>query len=181
MLQQVKHHRQRLGVGDVIGEIRRKPFKVLGDAHLTDAFGNRSALHRQLTRGVIVVQAPHRQDRPARFSRPWVAAPYRACQRPTRPNRTHKAIDFAISLFPNFRACGLDMRLTVGDVVKLVGPDHALVGGAAKLCGQTFGIANKVVGVPVRSRGHLYKFGPSKAQHLLFLFLIASRGSRSRI
>ena len=62
------------------------------------------------------------------------------------------------------------MRLTVGGIVELVGPDHPFGRGLGQFLGQTLGIADEVVGVFVRSRRHLHQFGTGKPQHV-FLFL----------
>ena len=52
MLGQVEDDRQRLFVGDLIGEIDRRALEIGGDAALADALGDRRAL--ALQRAVLV-------------------------------------------------------------------------------------------------------------------------------
>ena len=62
------------------------------------------------------------------------------------------------------------MRLTVGHVVKLIGPDHALIGVARQLIGQPLRVAHEVIRVTVRGRRHLHQFGTGQPQHVFLFF-----------
>ena len=54
--QQVEDDRQRLLVGDLIGEVDRRVFEILGDAALADAFGDRAAFGLELAVLVVMVE-----------------------------------------------------------------------------------------------------------------------------
>ena len=67
------------------------------------------------------------------------------------------------------------MRLTVGNVVKLVGPDHTLVCRTCQRVRKTFRIAHKVVGVAIRRGWHLHQLGTGQTQHVLFFLTLRFR------
>ena len=70
------------------------------------------------------------------------------------------------------------MRLPVGHIVKLIGPDRAIGRGFRQLSRQTFGIVHIVVGVFVRCRRHLDQISPGEPQHVL-LFLALRLGDHN--
>ena len=49
-----------------------------------------------------------------------------SCQRAARANGAVKAVNLALGLLPDFRASGVNMSLTIGDIVKLIGPYSAV-------------------------------------------------------
>ena len=83
-----------------------------------------------------------------------------------------EAVDLAAEFVEDFRARGVDMRLPVGDIVELIGPD----GAGGFLFRQPFGEASGdfhvIIGIGVGNRRHLDELRALKAQHvLLFLAL----------
>src|SRR6185312_11793163 len=89
-----------------------------------------------------------------------------AGQRAAGADRADKAVDLAAGLLPDFRAGGFVMRLGVVEVVPLVGEQHAVRLGLAKLLGETPADMLVVVGVGVGKLGYLYKLGSAKPQHV---------------
>ena len=85
-------------------------------------------------------------------------------KRTTGANSTNKAIDFAIGLFPDFWCRGVDMTLTVGDIVELVGPDRAIGLRLCQFFGQTARHMNIVVLIAVRHGRDFAQIRPQKTQ-----------------
>ena len=56
VLEEVEDDRQRLLVGDLVGDVDRDAFEVGGDAALADALGDRGALGLELARRVLAVE-----------------------------------------------------------------------------------------------------------------------------
>ena len=93
-----------------------------------------------------------------------------ASQRSAGADRADEAVDLAAGLLPDFRAGRIVMRLGIVEIVPLVGKQHAVRLGLAKLIGQPLGDMLIVVRVGVRQRRHLDQFGAAQPQHV-FLFL----------
>jgi hypothetical protein len=80
-----------------------------------------------------------------------------------------------VGLLPDLRAGGFDMRLAIGDVVKLVGPDSAIGFGPRERLRQATRVAHIVVGVLVGRGWNLHEFCTRQPQHIL-LFLALRLG-----
>ena len=68
------------------------------------------------------------------------------------------------------------MRLAVGHIVELVGPNRAIGFGLRQSFGQSARIAHVVVGVLIGRGGHLHEFCARQPQHV-FLFLALGFGN----
>ena len=58
----------------------------------------------------------------------------RARQRAARANGAGKPVNLTLGLLPDFGPGGLNMGLTIGNIVKLIGPDSAIFGAFGKFC-----------------------------------------------
>src|SRR5215217_6185609 len=56
LINEIENQLNGLGIGNLIGEIRRKAFKVGGDSALTDPFGDRAAGRGQFAMGIEVIE-----------------------------------------------------------------------------------------------------------------------------
>ena len=93
-----------------------------------------------------------------------------ANQRAARADRGHKAIHLAIGISPNLWSRRFNVRLAIGDVVELVGPNGAVGLALVQRLGQPRGIFDVVVGVLVGNGGHFHQLRAEQAQRV-FLFL----------
>ena len=91
------------------------------------------------------------------------------------PTADDEAVDLALGLAPDLGAGAFEVGPAVGGIVELVGPDRAvrLLGG--ELLGEAAGVADVVVGVLVRHRGHQDQLGADEAQHVLLLLALGLR------
>ena len=64
------------------------------------------------------------------------------------------------------------MRLPVGEIVELIGPDRAVGAGFVERLSQPRGVSDKVVGVLVGNCRHLNQFGAQQPQRILFLLAL---------
>ena len=89
-----------------------------------------------------------------------------------RAGSTNEPIQFALGLHPYFRPGGLNVRLAIGSIVKLIGPY-----GTIRLCfgqflGQTPRIAHIIIGVFIWGGRDFDKLCTRKAQHIFFLLAL---------
>ena len=91
-------------------------------------------------------------------------------QRAAGANCTDEAIHRAVGLFPDFRAGGVDMALTVGDVIELVGPDGTIWFGFCQFFGQTTRHMDIVVLIAIGDRRDFAQISTQQTQKV-FLFL----------
>ena len=71
-----------------------------------------------------------------------------------RPNGANKPVNFAISLPPDFRAGCLEMAVHIGNIVKLIGPNHPTIMRFRQFLGQTFRIADIIARILVGGGRH---------------------------
>ena len=174
---QIEHDRQRLLVGDLVGEINRRAFKIGGDPVLADALGDGGARALEFARGVERVQR-RAQRVSERDLDVWVALFERhadASQRPAAADRADEAMNFAAEIVIDLRPGRFIMAAPVGDIVELVRPDGAVGFGLGERIGEAPRIANVIVGIGIGDGGNLDQLGAGKAQHVL-LFLRLSVG-----
>ena len=95
-----------------------------------------------------------------------------AGQRAAGADGADEAVDPAAGLLPDLGRGALDVRLAVGDVVELVGPDRAARVGRGELLGEPAGIADVVVRVAVGHRRHLDQLGAEQPDHVLLLLAL---------
>ena len=124
---QVVDDRKRLGIGKAISGVDRRLGKIGGDPPLPDPFRDRRSFGLQLAMRVVVVE--RRAMRVGQRDADGLvecleAQPYPG-NRTTRTRRTGKTVDPVIELLPQLGRGAFDMRLAVGGVVELVGPDRA--------------------------------------------------------
>src|SRR5580693_6967695 len=131
MLEQVENNRYRLRIGNLVGDVDRRIFEIPGDAALADALGDRGALRLQRTGRVIAVErGAHRiGERDAHGIVVRLERHSDTSERAAGADRADKAVDFAVSLVPDFLSGRFDVPLAIGDVVELVGPDGAVLFG----------------------------------------------------
>lgn len=98
-------------------------------------------------------------------------------QRTAGANSTDKAVNLTISLFPDFRGCGVNMALTVGDIVKLVGPDGAIGFGLCQFFGQTTRYVNIVVLIAIGDSRNFTQISAQKTQKIFFLLALGFRNN----
>ena len=102
----------------------------------------------------------------------FLAEEYRhARQRSAGADRTDEGVDFALGLFPDFRAGREIMRHAIVEVVPLVGEQHAVLFGLAQFVGEPVPNVLVVVGIAVGHRRHFDEFGATEPQHSFFLAL----------
>ena len=89
---------------------------------------------------------------------------------PPVPTEQMKRVDLALCLLEDFRAGRQIMGEAVVAVVPLVGEQHAVLLGLAKLVGEAPRDVLVVVRIAVGQRRHLDQFGAAEPQHV-FLFL----------
>ncbi|MCY1241777.1 hypothetical protein D9M72_546980 [compost metagenome] len=86
-----------------------------------------------------------------------------------------EAIDLAVRVAPDLRRRGFHMRVTVGDVVELVGPDGAVRLGLRQLLGEPAGDLHVVVGVLVGNGRHFDELGAKQPQGVLLFLALGFR------
>src|SRR5580704_14772456 len=177
VLEQIEDDRHRFRVGDLIGEIDRRIFQVLGDAALADAFGDRGAFRLQRAGRVVAVErGAHRIGErdahgvAARFERDGDAG-----ERAAGADGADKAVDLAVGLLPDFRAGGFDMALAIGDVVELIGPDRAVLFGPGQLRGEAARDFDVIVGIGIGHGRHFDQLGAAQPQRVLLLLALGLR------
>jgi hypothetical protein len=87
-----------------------------------------------------------------------------AGQRAARARGGAEGIDLPVGIAPDLRARGIDMRLAIGGVVELIGPN-----GAGQLLRQPTGHLLVLVGIAVRHRRHLAQLRAQGLDDLVFL------------
>lgn len=93
--------------------------------------------------------------------------PDRPCQSPSRPRRTGERVNLPSRLSPNLRSGRLDVRLSIGDIIKLVRP-HRII----QAIRVSFGLMVIVLRVIERYRGdrpHVRSQHPQEVDLLLTL------------
>src|SRR5687767_10012113 len=177
LLQEVEHDRQGFAVGDAVGEVDRRAVHVLGHAALADAFSDGGAFGLQLAGGEIRV---HRRTVGIGNGDLDVLVALLQRQRDAAEgaagaDRADEAVDLAVGLVPDLRAGGAVVAHAVGDVVELVGPDHAVGVARLQLLGQAAGDLHVVVRVLVGHGRHFLELGAGEAQHVLLLLRLGVR------
>ena len=174
VLEQLENQRQRFLVRYLVGVIDRRVFEIGRHAALTDAFGDRVALHLQLA-GLDpgIDRSTHRigggdlDVRVARLQRKSDAR-----ERSAGADRAREAIDQPLGLLPDLSARGFLVRLTVRDVVELIGPDRRLGIVLGELFGDAFGDLHVVVRIAIGDGGHFDELRAEKPERVLLLLAL---------
>src|SRR5690606_3539290 len=129
--EQVEDEGQGFLVRDLEGEVDRRISDVGGDSPQADALGDRAARALELAVGDPVVHGRAHGvgggDADLRVLRLEVDGG--TGQGAAGADRAGEAVDAPVGLFPDLGAGGVDVGLAVGEVLPLVGVEHA-IGGA---------------------------------------------------
>jgi hypothetical protein len=145
---------QPFGVADAELRVDGRAVQIGGDAPLPDALGHAVALGLQLAMRVIIVQRrAMRIGERDLMSRQTPSAPAHARQRAAGARRAGETVDAPFHLRPDFGRGGSDMRLAVGDIVELVGPDAPSVSSARRreVCTKWPGLLKGAAGTSTSS------------------------------
>jgi hypothetical protein len=154
LLQQFAQPVQAFGVADAELRVDGRAIQIGGDAPLPDALGHAVALGLQLAMRVIIVER-----RAMRIGeRDLIVSSNAFSPSPTPASaagarRAGKTVDAPFHLRPDFGRGGSDMRLAVGDIVKLVGPDAPSVSSARRreVCTKWPGLLKGAAGTSTSS------------------------------
>ena len=127
VLEQVEGDGERFVIRNLEGIIDDDTLEVLGDAALSDAFGDGGTFRLQFARLVVAEEGSTHRIGEGNLHIP-VALLEReadATQRTAGAHGGDEAIDLAVGLRPDFGRGGFDVGLPVRHVVELVGPDAA--------------------------------------------------------
>jgi hypothetical protein len=145
---------QAFGIADAELRVDGRAIQIGGDAPLPDALGHAVALGLQLAMRVIVVQrrAMRIGERDLDVSsNAFSPSPTPASVPPVPAAQVNRRC--ALPSAPRFRARWIDMRLAVGDIVKLVGPDAPSVSSARRreVCTKWPGLLKGAAGTSTSS------------------------------
>src|SRR5262249_42922153 len=147
------------------GPVDLKSFEIGSDTSLADAFGDRTAFGLELPGRLI---AEERRAGRIGEADDDIGFPFAKClgnprKRAAGADRANESVDLAVSLFPDFGAGSFDVRLAVGDIVELVGPDGAVLLLARQSFCHAAGDFHVIVGVTVGYRRNLDQVGTKGA------------------
>ena len=103
-----------------------------------------------------------------------------AGQRAAGADRANETVDLAAGLLPDLRSGGFVMRLGVVEIVPLVGEQHAVRLGLAKLGGQPPPDMLIVVRIGEGQRRHFDQLGAAQPQHVLLFLALRFRDQDQR-
>ena len=180
ILQQGVEQGNRLTIGYVVAEIRRKAHKVLSDPPLADAFGHGPAITRKLTSGVIAVQLCAVRVCQADFDVFVLTLQILANtgQGAAGPHSAYKSVNLTVCVSPNLRPSGGNMTFLVGHIVKLVCPECRTWRLCVHLFGQPLAYLDVVAGI---TEWFCFGFHQGRAEQAqcLFLFITLCLGHRN--
>ena len=101
----------------------------------------------------------------------------RSGQSAARANGAGEAIYLAVGLTPNFRPRRLNMRLPVGDIVELIGPNRTVFVFFGQFSGQSAGIFDVIIVIGIRNGRHFNQFSSGQTQHVLFFIALRFRNN----
>jgi hypothetical protein len=168
VVQAAVHHLDRLLVADVQRAVKQVNvgLQVVRHAALSDALGNRPTLALSQLAAALDVRV---QDRPrgvgeealdAAVADVLEVAGY-AGKRAAGTCCASESVDLATGLVPDLRASGLNVRLAVGGVVELVGPD-----GVVEALGVALGLVVVVLRVVEGDGGDGVDFSAEEPQQV---------------
>ena len=181
-LEQVEADRQHFLIRNTECIVDFGTVQVTGHPSLADSLGNRVSFRGQFAGLDPAVDCrPHgiggRRDDVRVFPLQEFAD---ARQRPSGADCADKTIHGAVGLLPNLRSRAHGVPFAVGDVVPLVGIEHAVGLGGCQFSGGSLGDVNVIVGVAIRYRGYLSKYRAAQSQRILLFLSLRVRHQDQR-
>src|SRR6185369_8014020 len=139
MFEEIEADLHGFRIRDLKGVVDGQAFEIRGNPALANALGDRTALGLELARRIIIEQGCSRRVGEADSDAGVTLSQggRDAGQSPASPDRAYEAVDLARGLLPNLGTGRFDMRLTIGDIVELIGPDRAVRLSSSELLGHS--------------------------------------------